>query len=166
MLSASVGRDSCQRISADSSNANSVNLRNKAACAAIIFFLTKSRPDGERAENGLNRRKRRQQRFSRSVLCSVRLLLFKNPLFASIRVICGPRSFPVPCRASFCANISPRISRIPRMKDPAFGPDSEFRLSVSSVQSVVQSSAVAAVRFHGPGFLPTHFRRTHQTPTP
>jgi hypothetical protein len=30
MLSASVGRDSCQRISPDSSNANSVNFRNKA----------------------------------------------------------------------------------------------------------------------------------------
>jgi hypothetical protein len=32
-------------------------------------------------------------------------------------------------------------------------------LSVSSVQSVVQSSAVAAVRFHWPGFLPARFRR-------
>ncbi len=36
---------------------------------------------------------------------------------------------------------------------------SAFRTSVSSVQSVVQSSAVAAVRLLWPGFLPTHFRR-------
>jgi hypothetical protein len=35
MLSASVGLDSCQRISADSSNAKSVNLRNKAEYAAV-----------------------------------------------------------------------------------------------------------------------------------
>ena len=34
MLSASVGRDSSQRIAADSSNANSVNFRNKAECTA------------------------------------------------------------------------------------------------------------------------------------
>ena len=37
MLSAAAGLDSCQRISADSSNANSVNFPNKAGCAAIIF---------------------------------------------------------------------------------------------------------------------------------
>ena len=42
MLSASNGRDSCQRISADSSKANSVNFRNKAECAAVIFFISAS----------------------------------------------------------------------------------------------------------------------------
>ena len=47
MLSASTGRDSCQRISADSSTANSVNFPNKADCAAIIF------KGGRRQKNGV-----------------------------------------------------------------------------------------------------------------
>ena len=43
MLSASVGRDSCQRISAESLNANSVNFRNKSECAAIMLSMQHGR---------------------------------------------------------------------------------------------------------------------------
>ena len=43
MLSASAGRDSCQRISADSSNANSVNFRNKPDSAAIMLSMQHGR---------------------------------------------------------------------------------------------------------------------------
>jgi hypothetical protein len=56
----------------------------------------------------------------------INVVCFRWPGFlfcpsACICVICGPRSFPVPCRASFCAKISPPISRIPRMKPSRFG---------------------------------------------
>ena len=47
MLSASVGRDSCQRISADSSNAKSVNFPNKAGYAAIMFLMQHGRRQPE-----------------------------------------------------------------------------------------------------------------------
>ncbi len=47
-FAARVARDSCQRISAASSNANSVNFRNKDECAAIMFFF----PASSRYGNG------------------------------------------------------------------------------------------------------------------
>jgi hypothetical protein len=47
ILSASVGIDSWQRISADSSKADSVNFRSKAEFAAVSFFLVALTPNLE-----------------------------------------------------------------------------------------------------------------------
>jgi hypothetical protein len=42
VLSVSTRLDSSPRVSADSSNANSVNFRNRSECAVVIFFLAAS----------------------------------------------------------------------------------------------------------------------------
>jgi hypothetical protein len=139
MLSASVGRDSCQRISAHPSNANSVNYRHQAECAAIIFFLTKPRPGGERAENGFE-----QEKTEATEILSFRSLFSPFAPVQTSSICVKPRDL----RARVFSRSQPRfVLRQNFTTDFADSMDETLAarinyVSVSSVQSVVQFSAV------------------------